>query len=249
MAMASLPDHTAKRLAAVGHGQVEGLEVALRVVESGAGHFHVLVHYLLPLPGEAQFQAVLQYLEVNAQQRNDGSHHHRVLDEAIAALGQFPNGNGAQVAAAGLARRHRVAVEQHAAAVADVPLVAVHGVLVKAQQQVHLIAVAKDFLVADTEGEEDVAAADDGLVCVVCAEMQPAPHDYAGENVAGSSDTLACLSPDAHCEIIHARSHLYAPPIRAATTHSRWRNFPVHTICAWDGLSIPPLSLLDKCFA
>ena len=161
------------------------------------------------LAGETQFQAVLQYLEVYAQQGNHRSHHHRVLYEAVAALGKLANRDSAEVAAAGLARSDRVAVEQHPAAMADVALVAVHGVLIQAEQEVQLVAVAEDFLVANAKGEENVATADDGLVGVVGAEMQPTTHDDASENIAGSSYALASFTADAHCEIVRSPSAIY----------------------------------------
>ena len=169
----------------------------------------------------------MQDLEIYTQQRNHRSHHHRVLDETVAALGKLANRDSAEVAAAGLARRDRVAVEQNPAAWPDMALVAVHGVLIQAEQEVQLVAMAEDFLFANTKGEENVAAANDGLVRVVGAEMQPAPDNDAGENIAGGGNTLAGLAADTHREIVLAQCHLSAPPIRAAPARWRWRNFPV----------------------
>ena len=55
--------------------------------------------------------------------------------------------------------------------------------------------------VAGADGQESVAAADDGLVGVVGVEMEAAPRENAGENVSGGGDALAVLAADADCEI------------------------------------------------
>ncbi len=53
------------------------------------------------------------------------------------------------------------------------------------------------------QGEEDVPAADDRLVGVVRVEMQAAPHEDAGENVAGCCDALAGGATDSD-RYVHA---------------------------------------------
>ena len=53
-----------------------------------------------------------------------------------------------------------------------------------------------DFLVANTDCEEDMSAADNGLVGVVRVEMQATPNNDSGENVAGRGNALSRCPPD-----------------------------------------------------
>ena len=130
---------------------------------------------------------------------------------------------------------------------------AVHGVLVQTEQEVQLVAVGEHLLVADAKGEEDVPTADDGLVGVVGAEVQPTTDDYASENVAGCGNTLASLTANAHCEIVRAQSHRYAPAITPRQEFVAGAVLLLHPVCiqgqvAVCGLSIPLLTSPDKQF-
>ena len=53
-----------------------------------------------------------------------------------------------------------------------------------------MVAGVGDVVGAGADGEEGVAAADDGLVGVVGVEVQAAAAEDLGEDVAGSGDTL-----------------------------------------------------------
>ena len=89
---------------------------------------------------------------------------------------------------------------------------AVHRVLVQAQQQVHGVPVAVQLLVGDTHHQEDVPASDDGLVGVVGVEMKAAADEYPSQDVAGSGDALSGLPADAHREVVVSRAHVATPP-------------------------------------
>ena len=95
-----------------------------------------------------------------------------------------------------------VSVIDNTAAGAHEAEVPVHGVLVKAEEKVELVAVAVDLLVRDADGEEDVAATDDGLVSVVGIEVEAAADKDAGENVARGCDALTGLTADTHGKIV-----------------------------------------------
>ena len=79
--------------------------------------------------------------------------------------------------------------------------VPVGGVLVEAEEKVQLVSVGQQFFFPDTDGEEDVAAADDGLIGVVGVEVKAAAYEDPGQNVAGGGDALTGLAADSHGEI------------------------------------------------
>ena len=67
----------------------------------------------------------------------------------------------------------------------------VHRVLVQAEEKVEPVSVAIHFLVADSDSEEDVAAADYRLVGVVGVEVKTAPDEYPSQDVAWGGDALS----------------------------------------------------------
>ena len=79
--------------------------------------------------------------------------------------------------------------------------VAIHRVLVERDEHVDLVTHVAHGRIARANGQESVSAADDRLIGVVSVEMQPAPRENAGENVAGGGDALAVLAADADREI------------------------------------------------
>ena len=116
-------------------------------------------------------------------------------------------------------------------------LVAVHRILVQAQQQIQLVAVAENVLLGNAEGQENMAAADDGLIGVVGAEVQPAADHDAGQNIAGGGDTLSRFASDAHCEIVitchrNAPTSIVPQPCAAVAGTGISRLYPV---CAATG--------------
>ena len=79
--------------------------------------------------------------------------------------------------------------------------VPVGSVLVKAEEKIQLVAVVEHFLFANADGEEDVAASDNGLVGVIGVEMKAPAHENAGQNVARGGDSLTGFTTDGHGEI------------------------------------------------
>jgi hypothetical protein len=79
--------------------------------------------------------------------------------------------------------------------------VAVHRVLVERHEHVDLVTLAEDGLVARSERQEDVAAANDGLVGVVGVHVQAAADEDTGENIAGGGDALARRPANAYRKV------------------------------------------------
>jgi len=67
----------------------------------------------------------------------------------------------------GRARLDLIAVEQNTRARAQKPEMAVHRVLVQGDQNIELVAHVPDGAIAGADGEERMAAADEGLVGVI----------------------------------------------------------------------------------
>src|SRR2546423_13357416 len=82
---------------------------------------------------------------------------------------------------------------------------AIHRVLVERDEDVDLIAHVPHRRIARPNGQESVAAADDGLVGVVGVEMEPAPREDPRENIPGRGDALAVLAANADREIYFRR--------------------------------------------
>ena len=94
----------------------------------------------------------------------------------------------------------------------------VHGVLVQTEQKVQLVAVADDELVANTERQENVTAANYRLVGVVGAEVETTAHDDTGQDVSRGGNALPGLAPDRHRKVIRTQSHRSAPILPSVGT-------------------------------
>jgi len=105
-----------------------------------------------------------------------------------------------------VARRDVVAVVHGNGTRSQQTQVLVHGVLVQAQQQVELVAVAVLHFFRHTEGQEDVTASHDGLVRVVRVQVQAAPHEYPREDVPRRCYPLSSLASDGEGKIKSAHS-------------------------------------------
>ena len=69
--------------------------------------------------------------------------------------------------------------------------VSLYGVLVEGHQKVQVVAVGVDLLLADSDPEPDVAAADDGLVAVVGIDVEAHAGDAVGQSVAGLVESVS----------------------------------------------------------
>ena len=85
----------------------------------------------------------------------------------------------------------------------------VHRVLIEADYQVDDIAMGADLAVTATDGEEGVAAADDGLVGVVGVHVDAPASKQAGEDVPRSRDSLSSRAADA--DYVIERTHITHP--------------------------------------
>ncbi len=77
---------------------------------------------------------------------------------------------------------------------------AIGGVLIERNEEVEMAVGGADVVRAGADGEEGVAAADDGLVGVVGVEMEAAAAEYLGEDVSGSGDALTGGASDTDAE-------------------------------------------------
>src|SRR5262249_39683778 len=100
-----------------------------------------------------------------------------------------------------LAGLELVGIIDHARAGLHQAQVAVHRVLVEGDEHVELVAHAAHRLIAGPDGQESVAAADDGLIRVVRVYVQAAPPKDAREVVAGAGDALPVSTANADCKI------------------------------------------------
>ena len=82
-----------------------------------------------------------------------------------------------------------------------------HRVLVESQQQVQLVAVVAEFLIAHADREENVSAANDGLIGVVGVQVETAPDKHPGEDVAWRGDSLSGCSANRQCKIEVPSTH------------------------------------------
>ena len=89
---------------------------------------------------------------------------------------------------------------------------AIHRVLIERHEHVELVAVAQHGLVAGAEGQEDVTAANDGLVGIVGVHVKPAADEDPRQDVAGGGDTLTGRAPDtdSQVDVLHDSSLLRA---------------------------------------
>ena len=67
----------------------------------------------------------------------------------------------------------------------------VHGVLIQTQQEIQLIPVAVDLLIAGTHGEKNMPASDDRLIGVVRVEVETAADKNPRQNIAGRGDSVS----------------------------------------------------------
>ena len=86
----------------------------------------------------------------------------------------------------------------------------VHRVLIEADYQVDDIAMGANLAVAATDGEEGVAAADDGLVGVVGVHVDAPTSKQASEDVPRSRNTLSSSAADA--DYVIERTHITHQP-------------------------------------
>ena len=79
--------------------------------------------------------------------------------------------------------------------------VAIHGVLIERNQQVDSVAEAGDALRTGADRQECMSAANDGLIGVVGIQVQAAPAEDPGENVAWRGDSLSCGASDTDAKV------------------------------------------------
>ena len=133
-----------------------------------------------------------------------------VLPASLLPRGELLHGQRANLhAGGGRAGLDFIAVKQHARALGQQPQMAVHRVLVERNEHINFVAHAADGAVAGADGEESVAAADDGLIGVVGVEIESAPREDARENVARRGDALSGFSPDPDCKINFGHSSVW----------------------------------------
>jgi len=77
---------------------------------------------------------------------------------------------------------------------------AIGGVLIERNEEIEGTVGGGDLAGAGADGEEGVAAADDGLIGVVGVEMEAAAAEDLGEDVSGSGDALTGGASDTYAE-------------------------------------------------
>ena len=81
----------------------------------------------------------------------------------------------------------------------------IHGILVERNQHVMLIAHAAHRPVTGANGEESMAAPNNGLIRVVGVEVETAPREDTRQNIPGAGDSLPVFATNPHCKV--DRSH------------------------------------------
>ena len=89
---------------------------------------------------------------------------------------------------------------------------AIHGVLIERNQQVDPVAEAGDPLRTGADRQESMSAANDGLIGVVGVQVQAAPREDPGEDVARGGDALSRGASDGYRE-----GMLHPGPLMQAT--------------------------------
>ena len=74
--------------------------------------------------------------------------------------------------------------------------VAVHGVLIERNQQIDFVAEAGDPFRTGANRQKCMSAPNDRLICIVGVQVQAAPTENLGEDVARRGDTLPCRASD-----------------------------------------------------
>ena len=88
---------------------------------------------------------------------------------------------------------------------------AIHGVLIERNQKVDFVAEAVNALRTGADCQECMSAPDDGLICIVGVQVQAAPREDPGKNIARRGDSLPCGAPYGYREgMLHPRSPLQA---------------------------------------
>src|ERR1700677_5157114 len=106
----------------------------------------------------------------------------------------------------------RAAVQAH---------VPVHSVLIERNQQVEFAVGGADLVRAGADGQEGMAAANDGLIGVVDVEMEAAAAEDLRKNIAGSGHTLTSGASDTYTEgLPHRRLHKNWPMV-STSRHQR----------------------------
>ena len=185
-----------------GEGVIEGLEILGGVVVAGAGDGDVFVDDGAVFFAELFFEDGLERVEADAHHAEGGADGEGVLGDLVAAdVGELGDGEGAELdAVGGGAGVDGVGVEEAGAAGGEEREVAIGGVLIEGDEEVEVAVGGADVVGAGADGEEGVAAADDGLVGVVGVEVQAAAAEDLGEDVSGSGDALTGGASDTNTE-------------------------------------------------
>ena len=208
-------------VAGVRHGQRigEGLEILRGVVVADARQADVFVDdgffFLAELLGED----ALQGLKADARHAEGGADGQGILGDFVAAdVGQLGNRQRAQLHSVGrLTGLDGVGIVDTGAAAGQQAQVPVHRVLVEGNQQIDPIAHVGDFVRAGANGEESMAAANDGLVGVVDVEVQPTAAEDFCEDITRGGYALTSGAPDTDSEGL---PHRFISRLRGAAGHS-----------------------------
>src|SRR5207249_11493978 len=159
-------------------------------------------------PPELDRQDLLENLELDLDHAKDRGQRYGVLDEIAPDGGrQGFDGKRAELHAIGDdTRLDRVAVEEHRGARAHQPQVSIHGVLIQRDEHIDLVTLTENGLVTRAEGQEDVTAANDGLVRIVGIHVEPAADEDPRQNVAGSGNSLARRATNTNGKVDSAHS-------------------------------------------
>ena len=185
----------------VGHGQglVKGLEVGGRIVVSGSRDVDVFRHHGLALLAELCLEDAFQHVEADAHHAERSTQRQGVLRDLVARdVCQRADRQRTELdAGGGGSRLDGVSVVDDGAAVGEQAQVAVHGVLVQRDEEVHRVALVGHLVHPGADGQEGVAAADDGLIGVIGVQVQPAPAEDECEDVARCCHALAGCAANA----------------------------------------------------
>src|SRR5947208_3110121 len=67
---------------------------------------------------------------------------------------------------------------------------AIHRVLIEGNQNIELVTETENRGIAGAKREENVAAANNRLVRIIGVQVQPPPHEYPRQDIAGCGDSL-----------------------------------------------------------
>ncbi len=185
-----------------GEGVVEGLEILGGVVVASAGEGDVFVDDGAIFFAELLFEDALEGGEADAHHAEGGADGEGVLRDLVAAdVGELGDGEGAELdTVRGGAGVDGVGVVEAGSAGGEEREMAIGGVLIEGNEEVEAAVGGADVVLAGADGEEGMAAADDGLIGVVGVEMKAATAEDLGEDVSGSGDALTGGSSDTDTE-------------------------------------------------